>query len=562
MNFKNELLKILSDITNLGQENFLLEIPPENVNADFALPCFKLAKIFKKAPNLIALQIAQKISDVEFIAQVNVEGAYINFVLNKEIFAREIISQVLEKKDDFFKSDIGNGKNIVLDYSSPNIAKPFHVGHLRSTVIGNALYNIFSCLGYKCVSVNHLGDWGTQFGKLITAYKNWGNESDVKNKEIKELMKLYVKFHDEVQKNPALNDVARSWFVKMQDGDEQALKLWKWFNDISMEEFQKVYDRLGIKFDYYTGESFYNDKLQAVVDELKEKDLLVESDGAMIVDLENYKMPPCLILRRDGGTLYPTRDIAAAIYRKEKFDFDKCIYVTALDQKLHFEQWFKVVELMGYDWAKNLVHVPFGLVSLDSGKLSTRSGHVVLMEDLLDEAVAKTKQIINEKNFELENKDEIANIVGIGAVVFNDLYNSRIKDVTFSWDKILNFDGETGPYIQYTYVRTCSVLKKAGKTNKNEINYEILTDEASMNIIKLINLFAEKIIDAAEKFEPYIVSRHLMNIAHAFNKFYHDNYILNAPEQVKNARLNLTLCVNLVLKFGLELIGLKVTDVM
>jgi arginyl-tRNA synthetase len=562
MNFKNELLKILSDITNLGQENFLLEIPPENVNADFALPCFKLAKIFKKAPNLIALQIAQKISDVEFIAQVNVEGAYINFVLNKEIFAREIISQVLEKKDDFFKSDIGNGKNIVLDYSSPNIAKPFHVGHLRSTVIGNALYNIFSCLGYKCVSVNHLGDWGTQFGKLITAYKNWGNESDVKNKEIKELMKLYVKFHDEVQKNPALNDVARSWFVKMQDGDEQALKLWKWFNDISMEEFQKVYDRLGIKFDYYTGESFYNDKMQAVVDELKEKDLLVESDGAMIVDLENYKMPPCLILRRDGGTLYPTRDIAAAIYRKEKFDFDKCIYVTALDQKLHFEQWFKVVELMGYDWAKNLVHVPFGLVSLDSGKLSTRSGHVVLMEDLLDEAVAKTKQIINEKNFELENKDEIANIVGIGAVVFNDLYNSRIKDVTFSWDKILNFDGETGPYIQYTYVRTCSVLKKAGKTNKNEINYEILTDEASMNIIKLINLFAEKIIDAAEKFEPYIVSRHLMNIAHAFNKFYHDNYILNAPEQVKNARLNLTLCVNLVLKFGLELIGLKVTDVM
>lgn len=562
MNFKNELLKILSDITNLGQENFLLEIPPENVNADFALPCFKLAKIFKKAPNLIALQIAQKISDVDFIAQVNVEGAYINFVLNKEIFAREIISQVLEKKDDFFKSDIGNGKNIVLDYSSPNIAKPFHVGHLRSTVIGNALYNIFSCLGYKCVSVNHLGDWGTQFGKLITAYKNWGNESNVKDNGIKELMKLYVKFHDEAQKNPALNDTARSWFVKMQDGDEQALKLWKWFNDISMKEFQKVYDRLGIKFDYYTGESFYNDKMQAVVDELKEKDLLIESDGAMIVDLENYKMPPCLILRRDGGTLYPTRDIAAAIYRKEKFDFDKCIYVTALDQKLHFEQWFKVVELMGYDWAKNLVHVPFGLVSLDSGKLSTRSGHVVLMEDLLDEAVAKTKQIINEKNFELENKDEIANIVGIGAVVFNDLYNSRIKDVTFSWDKILNFDGETGPYIQYTYVRTCSVLKKAGKINKNEINYEILTDEASMNIIKLINLFAEKIIDAAEKFEPYIVSRHLMNIAHAFNKFYHDNSILNAPEQVKNARLNLTLCVNLVLKFGLELIGLKVTDVM
>lgn len=561
MNFKNELIKILADITQLDKNEILLEIPPENVGADFACPCFKFAKFFKKSPTLIANEIAEKFPNTNFISQIKIDGAYINFFLDKEIFAREVISQLLTKKENFLKSDIGHGKNIVLDYSSPNIAKPFHVGHLRSTIIGNALYNIFSCLGYNCIGINHLGDWGTQFGKLITAYKNWGNETDIKNNGINELMRLYVKFHDEAEKNPSLNDSARNWFVKMQNGDAEALNLWKWFNDISMKEFENVYNRLGIKFDYYTGESFYNDKMQAVVDELKEKNLLTESDGAMIVDLQNYKMPPCLILRRDGGTLYPTRDIAAAIYRKNTFDFDKCIYVTALDQKLHFEQWFKVIELMGYEWAKDLVHVTFGLVSLDSGKLSTRSGHVVLMEDLLNEAVAKTKKIIENKNPNLENKDEIADIVGIGAVIFNDLYNSRIKDVTFSWERMLNFDGETGPYLQYTYVRTCGILKKAGNFN-NEIDYKILSDDLSMNIIRLINLFPEKILEAAEKFEPYIISRHVMAIAQAFNKFYHDNSILNAPAQIKNARLNLTLCVNLILKFGLKILGLKVSEVM
>lgn len=561
MNFKYKLTKILADATNLDEKLFSLEVPPDNIDADFAFPCFKLAKIMKKAPNLIAQDIVQKICEVDFISQIKIEGAYINFTLNKELFAREIISQVVNKKDEFFKSNIGAGKNIVLDYSSPNIAKPFHVGHLRSTVIGNALYNIFKCLGYNCTSVNHLGDWGTQFGKLITAYKKWGSQKQVEADGINELMRLYVKFHDEAKDDSNLNDIARSWFVKMQDGDEEALRLWKWFNDISMKEFQKVYDRLGIKFDYYTGESFYNDKMSEVVNELKQKNLLVKSDGAMIVDLQDYKMPPCLILRKDGGTLYPTRDISAAVYRKRTFDFDKCIYVTALDQKLHFEQWFKVVELMGYSWAKNLIHVPFGLVSLESGKLSTRNGHVVLMEDLLNEAVEKTKKIIDEKNGELENKDEVANIVGIGAVIFNDLYNSRIKDVTFSWEKILNFDGETGPYVQYTYVRTCSILKKAGRFD-DEIDYKILTDEASMNIIRLINLFNEKIVEASEKLEPYIISRHVMAIAQAFNKFYHDNSILNEAEQTRKARLNLTLCVNLSLRFGLGLIGLKVSDKM
>lgn len=561
MNFKSELVKILAKTTGLDENLFLLEVPPDNIDADFALPCFKFAKILRKAPNLIAKELSEKLGQIDFVSKINVEGAYLNFTLEKEIFARDVISQLICQRENFFKMDMGAGKNIVFDYSSPNIAKPFHVGHLRSTVIGNALYNIFKCLGYNCISVNHLGDWGTQFGKLITAYKNWGSKEQVESGGINELMRLYVKFHDEAKNDSDLDDTARSWFVKMQNGDKEALELWKWFNDISMQEFQKVYDRLGIKFDYYTGESFYNDKMGAVVDELKQKNLLIESDGAMIVDLQDYKMPPCLILRRDGGTLYPTRDISAAIYRKNTFDFDKCIYVTALDQKLHFEQWFKVVELMGYPWAKNLVHVPFGLVSLESGKLSTRNGHVVLMEDLLNEAVDKTRKIIDEKNADLENKDEIANIVGIGAVIFNDLYNSRIKDVTFSWEKILNFEGETGPYVQYTYVRTCSILKKAGEFN-NEIDYKILTDEASMNIIRLINLFKEKIVEASEKLEPYIISRHTMAIAQAFNKFYHDNSILNETQQIKNARLNLTLCVNLCLKFGLEMIGLKVSEKM
>ena len=564
MDFKKEIIKILSEIINCSEEKILFEIPPENVEADLACPCFRFAKILKKAPNLIAQDIKEKIDGlkIDFIDEIKVDGGYLNFILNKEIYTQEIILNLLNEREDFFKFDIGKGKNIVLDYSSPNIAKPFHVGHLRSTVIGNALYNIFSCLGYNCVSINHLGDWGTQFGKLIVSYKKWGNKKSVEENGINELMRLYVKFHEEAKKNSELDNLAREWFVKMQNGDEEALDLWKWFNDLSLVEFKKIYERLGVKFDYYMGESFYNDKMQAVVDELKEKKLLVESEGAMIVDLEKYKMPPCLILRSDGGTLYPTRDIAAAIYRKKNFDFEKCIYVTAFDQKLHFEQWFKVIDLMGYDWAKNLVHVEFGLVSLDSGKLSTRSGHVILMEDLLNEAVEKTKKIIDEKNPDLENKNDVAEIVGIGAIIFNDLYNSRIKDVVFSWDKILNFEGETGPYVQYTYVRTCSLLKKAGDFDKKNLDYKVLTDEFSFKLVKLIGLFREKILDAAEKFEPYIISRHIMNIAQAFNKFYNNNLILDEEKEVKTARLNLCLCVNLVLKFGLKILGIKVSDVM
>lgn len=539
-----------------------IEIPKPEMG-DYAFPCFKLAKILRKAPPIIAKDIAEKIEKPDFISEIKVVNAYINFYVDKTIFVESVLEDVIKKGKKYINSDIGNGKTIVIDYSSPNIAKPFHIGHLRSTAIGNSLYKIYKALGYNVIGINHLGDWGTQFGKLIVAYKMWGNKEAVERDDIKELSRIYVKFHDEAEKDPDLNDEARSWLVKMQEGDKEALSLWKWFCEISMKEFNRIYDRLGIKFDSYAGESFYNDKMQAVVDEIKEKKLLTESQGAQIVDLEEYKMPPCLILRSDGGTLYPTRDISAAIYRKNTYNFDKCIYVTALDQNLHFAQWFKVIELMGYDWAKNLVHTPFGLVSLGDGKLSTRKGHVVLMEDILNMSVEKTKNIIEEKNPNLENKDKIAEEVGIGAIVFDDLYNSRIKNVVFDFDKMLNFDGETGPYAQYTHARACSIIKKAGidKIDYN-VDYSLLSDEASFNVCKMINEFPEKVIEAADKNEPYIVARQIIEICKAFNKFYNENNIMNSKEDVKKARISIVFAVKTILHSGLDLLGVKAPEQM
>lgn len=562
MNFKNELAEVLAKATELELDEVfsLIEVPANPEMGDFAFPCFKLAKTLRKAPPIIAKELSEKIEAPFFIERVEVVNAYINFYINNVIYVSEVLSKVLDEKDDFGKSNVGKGRNIVIDYSSPNVAKPFHAGHLRSTVIGNALYNIFNFMGYNSVGINHLGDWGTQFGKLIVAYKNWGDKEAVERDDVKELSRIYVKYHDEAEKNPALDDEARAWFVKMQDGDEEALSLWKWFIDISMREYNRIYGRLNIKFDSYAGESFYNDKMAAVVEEIKEKKLLVESQGAQIVDLEEYNMPPCLILRSDGGTLYPTRDIAAAFYRKKTYDFEKCLILTAMDQNLHFAQWFKVIELMGYDWAKDLVHIPFGLVSLEDGKLSTRKGKVVLMEDILNSAVAKALSIICEKNPNLENKEDIAEKVGIGAVIFNDLYNGRIKNVVFNLENMLNFDGETGPYVQYTYARTCSVLRKAGITDSMddfEIDFGLVTDDASLNICRLLGEFEDKIIEAGTKFEPYIVTRHIVDICQAFNKFYHDNSILNSEESVKNARLAIVFAVNRVISTGLKLLGIE-----
>jgi arginyl-tRNA synthetase len=516
----------------------------------------------RMAPPLIAKNIAEKLIAPDFISKVEVVNAYINFYADKSFFVKNTMDKVLKNKY-FFKSELGKGKTVVLDYSSPNIAKPFHVGHLRSTVIGNALRNIFDALGYETVSVNHLGDWGTQFGKLIVAYKLWGDKEAVERDDIKELSRIYVKFHQEAENNPALEDEARGWLVKMQEGDEEALSLWKWFCEISMKEFNRIYDRLGITFDSYAGESFYNDKMAAVVEEIKEKNLLTESQGAQIVDLEQYNMPPCLILRSDGGTLYPTRDISAALYRKKTYNFDKCIYVTALDQNLHFAQWFKVIDLMGYDWAKDLVHVPFGLVSLVGEKLSTRNGHVVLMEDTLNSAVEKTLSIINEKNPNLENKEQVSEQIGIGAVIFNDLYNSRIKNVVFDLQRMLNFDGETGPYVQYTHARACSILAKATDIDyTSNIDYSLISDEASVNVCKTLSDFSDKLVIAAEKYEPYILTRQLIELCKAFNKFYNDNNIMNSEGELKKARLSIVYAVRNTIAAVLGLLGINAPEKM
>ena len=565
MDFKYEAAKLIAKAADMEIDEVLgmIEVPANKEMGDYAFPCFKLAKKFRKAPNLIAADICGKLEGSDSFTKIECVAAYINFFTDKSSYAKTVIESVNNAGAKYGESSEGEGKTIVIDYSSPNIAKPFHVGHLRSTVIGSALYNIFEKLGYKCVGINHLGDWGTQFGKLIEAYKLWGSKEAVEEKGISELTRIYVKFHEEAEKDDSLNDRARAWFVKMQDGDEEAISLWKWFYDISIKEFERVYEKLGVKFDYYTGESFYNDKMDAVVEELKAKNLLVESNGAMIVDLEDAKMPPCLILRTDGGTLYATRDITAALYRKKTYDFDKCIYVTAIDQNLHFAQWFKVIEKMGYDWSKDLVHVPFGLVSLEDGKLSTRKGKVVLMEDLLNEAVKKTTGIIDEKNPDLPNKEEVAKQVGIGAVIFDDLYNGRIKDIVFSWDRMLNFDGETGPYVQYTHARACSVLKKAGYDKKAEnIYYSVLTDDAAADVCKTIALFNDKIKEAANRYEPSVIARYLVDVAQSFNKFYHDNIILADDENVKNARLALVDAVRTVIKSGLAILGIDAPEQM
>ena len=564
MDFKLELAKTIAAVVDLPAEEILtaIEVPANKAMGDFAFPCFRFAKEYRKAPQMIAKDIAEKLEAPAFISRKETVAAYINFFVDPAFYAQEVISAVLSAGEGYGKSDMGVGKTIVIDYSSPNIAKPFHVGHLRSTVIGNALYKIHQHLGYECVGINHLGDWGTQFGKLIVAYKLWGSEEAVNAEGIQELMRIYVKFHDEVENKPELDDEARSWFVKMQNGDEEALALWKWFYEISLKEFDRVYAMLGVTFDAYTGESFYNDKMDVVVEELKEKNLLEESQGAMIVNLDDANMPPCLIIRKDGGTLYATRDITAALYRKKTYDFHKVLYLTALDQNLHFAQLFEVMNKMGYDWAKDMVHVPFGLVSLPGGKLSTRHGNVVLMEDLLNQAIAETKRTIEEKNPNLEDKENVANEVGIGAVIFNDLYNSRIKDVMFSWERMLNFDGETGPYVQYTHARACSILKKANgcsvdDCSANGIVYAHLSDEASMDVCKLLEGYPEKIKEAANKYEPYIVTRQLVAIAQAFNKFYHDNPILSSEPEVRQARLAVVSAVEMVLKEGLALLGIK-----
>ena len=562
---KNKIIDLLAaQIEGMSKEDIsaTIEIPPKPEMGDFAFPCFRLAKTMHKAPNMIAADIKEAIGDVDYLDRIEVKGAYLNFFVKTEVFIKSMIEAA--NSENFGGSDIGEGKNICLDYSSPNVAKNFHVGHLRTTIIGNSLYKIFSKLGYNAIRINHLGDWGTQFGKLIVAYKAWGSKEAVEKDGISELMKLYVKFHEEADKNPELVDEARAWFAKMEQGDEEALSIWQWFKDISLVEYKRTYDLLGVDFDYYLGESFYRDKCQEVVDKITEAGLLKESEGAMIVDLSEYDMAPCIITKKDGSSIYATRDLAAIFYRKKTYNFCKCLYVTGQEQKLHFAQVFKVVELLGNEWAKDqLVHIPYGLVSLEGAKLSTRNGNIIYAEDILHDAIEKSLEIIAEKSPNLENKEEVAKMVGVGSVLFNDLYNQRIKDVSFSWDKVLNFDGETGPYVQYTHARCSSVVRLAENFDpSNEVDFSVITEPDAIFLLKEINRFPKVVLDAADKYEPSIVARFAVDVAQAFNKFYNSTRINVPEENVKNARVMLTYLTKKTLSDALELLGIQAPEAM
>ena len=561
-----ELAKCLPEL-ELAQIAEGIEIPKEKTMGDYAFPCFRLAKTLRKAPNLIAQDVAAKLEGSEILEKVQAVGPYVNMFLNKTWRAQFILGQVDEAAaagKAYGASTVGEGKTVVMDYSSINVAKPFHIGHLRTTVIGNSISRMLQFMGYKTVSINHLGDWGTQFGKMVVAYRKWGNPEEVEQKGVRGLLELYVKFHEEAEKDPELDEIARATFTSMEQGDEEALALWKLFVDISLKEVSRVYDMLDVKFDSFLGESYFFTRTDELISILKEKNLLQESEGAQIVDLSEENMPPCIVLKKDGSTLYATRDIAAAMYRKDTYDFDKCLYITGMEQILHFSQWFKVCEKIGFPWSKDLVHIPYGLVSLEGGKLSTRGGNVIFLEDLLHEAVQKTKEIMMEKNPDLENMDQVAQQVGVGAVVFHDLFNNRIKDVTFSWDQVLNFDGETGPYVQYTFARASSVLRKAqwDPANQEVIDMSLLTDEYSQEILKLIENFPKRVEEACQKWEPYMITRYTVALATAFNKFYHENSIMNAEENVKKARLKLTYVVTQVIKQGLYLIGVQAPEKM
>lgn len=569
INFKEQIGALLAEqIEGLTAEELtaMVEVPTDSKLGDYAFPCFRLAKVMRKSPAVIAKDIAEKISENEMFERVESVNAYVNMFMGREVFMREVLAEVASMKDRYGSSDVGQNRKVIVEYSSPNIAKPFHIGHIRSTVIGNAIYKLYDFLGFDTVRINHLGDYGTQFGKMIVAYRHWGNKEDVVKSPMEALRGYYVKFHEEAEKDPSLEEEARATFTRLENGAEEETALWEWFRDESLREFGKVYKMLGIEFDSYAGESFYSDKMGRVLSELKEKNLLVESEGAQIVDLSEYNMSPALVTKKIGSTLYITRDIAAAIYRKEHYDFYKNLYIVASQQNLHFQQWIQVVELMGYEWARSCIHIPFGLVSLDDGTMSTRHGRVVFLEDVLTKAIERTREIILEKKVNTEDVDVTAKQVGIGAVIFNELSNGRIKDYVFSWDKILNFDGETGPYVQYTYARAASVLRNAGEDEESILSkgqsadLQYICNDSAYELARLIYEFPDRVYEAAEKYEPSIVTRQIVDIAQSFNRFYHNEHILVENEDEKKAKLLLTYAAKQTIKNGLLLLGIEVPE--
>lgn len=543
-----------------------IEIPSNKDMGDYSFPCFKLAKELRKAPQMIATELKEKLEfDESTISKVEVVGGYLNFFVNSEAIAKSVFEEIDTKKENYGSSNIGEGKNIVIDYSSPNIAKPFHIGHLRSTVIGNSLYKIYKKLGYNCIGINHLGDYGTQFGKLIEGYKRWKDEYNIEENPIDELTKIYIRINNLCKEDESVLEACRDNFKKLEEKDEYCTVLWEKFRKLSLKEFQKVYDLLDIHFDSLNGEAFYSDKMQEIIDILDRSGKLVESEGARVINLDDKQMPPCLIEKSNGSTTYATRDLAAIMYRARTYNFDKALYVTSYEQILHFRQIFEVAKLLGLDekYIDGLTHIPFGMVQLKTGKMSTREGNIIKLEDLLNEAISRSKEIIDTKNPDLENKDEIAKIIGIGAVIFNDLYNSRIKDEIFDWDEMLNFNGETGPYLQYIYVRTNSIIQKAGYIPElKNVDFSKLRNENADKIIKMLYEFENTIKLSAEKYEPYIIARYLIDLAQAFSSFYNNYKIISDDKNAQDARLYLTYCVNIVLKSGAELLGMKMPEKM
>lgn len=555
--------KLENEDINLSYEEIynLIEIPPQDDMGDYSFPCFTLAKVLRKSPVQIASGLAENLEIEEFERIENI-NAYLNFYVDRDLYQNSVLNEILDQKEDYGKSDEGNGKNIVIDFSSVNIAKPFHIGHIRSTVQGDAIRNIHEFLGYNVIATNYLGDYGTQFGTMIAAYKLWGNEKAINADPINELLKLYVRYNSQASEDPEMKDAARSEFKNLEDGDPEATKLWQWFKDISLREFERVYGLLDIHFDDYNGESYNSQFIPQTLELLKEKDLLVESDGAQIIDLSPYDLTPAIIIKSNGSSSYITRDIGTAINRKREYDFKENLYVVATQQNLHYQQLRKILELMGYEWWDDNKHIAFGMVSLKDQTMSTRKGQVVFLEDVLNKAIDKTKSIMEERGTDIEDIDETAKIVGIGAVKFQELYNNRIKDYVFDWDEVLNFDGETGPYVQYTYARAKSVLRKAEVESFDEVEFTNLKTYEEFALVKTLAEFGNVVAKACEKYEPSLVTRHLTDIAKAFNKFYNSSQIMVDDKELRKERLALTYATSIILKSSLGLLGIKTVEKM
>lgn len=567
IDFKDKSAELIAKAANLNKDEIirLIEVPPTFDMGDFAFPAFSLAKTMKKNPALIANEIADTIRDTEYFEKIETKGAYINFFINKKLMAKTFFEELRAEGDNYGKKNVGEGKTVVMDYSSTNIAKPFHIGHIRSTVIGDSIKRIFKFLGYKTVGINYLGDYGTQFGMLIQAYKMWGEKEKIEAEPIPELLKLYVRINEEIKNDEDLHNKCRMWFKKLEDGDEEAVEIWKWFREVSLEEFNRVYKMLDIEFDSYNGESFYQDKMAATVKLLEEKNLLEDSEGAKIVNLDEFDLPPALIIKSDGSTIYLTREITATLYRKKVYDFYKSLYVVGSQQNLHFKQFRAVLKKMGYDWEKDCVHIAFGMVSAEDGALSTRSGNIIYLEDVLNKAVSKVRDILDEREksgFTGDyDKEELAHAVGIGAVKFQELFNQRIKDYVFDWDKILSFEGETAPYVQYTHARICSLLKKGNFNIADEIsNFDL--NEEEINIVRNIMRFTDVVIDASEKYEPYFITRYIVDLSKDFNKFYNAHKIITDDESTTKKRLLISYGVKTVIKEGLDLLGIRAPEQM